>query len=1066
MTTNPFVRIKTTGEVGRVISKLDDGSVDIELFSSPSNSEVVRLQSSGVEKYTPETNGLVWVPIKQGSKSKPFLVHHRGTFQIERDSGTWAIKVRYLGDKPDVDVEVDPNLLVILRSGNNFDAASALGNRLTMSTKYFVTRQKLLDKIYSQLEVARGFSSILSSGVRPFQHQINTLVRVMTDPIPRFILADEVGLGKTIEAGLIVRQILKENPLARALIVCPNFLVGQWADELSEKLLLTEELANKRIAVVEYGDLPTLGSFDVLIVDEAHRIVTTKNETIYNQIKKKVMPSTIVLLLTATPMRGNRVDFLKLLHLLDPMAYPLDREDDFESRMALREQSARAIDNLKLPGLPTASLKQYLSHLQDLFPNDVILQDAREEIFRLIEQQKDVYSKSLAVSFYLRDAYQISRRVIRNRRDEVVEQGFVVAGRELNTNGPVQITEVLRASVDAFIINFLDGINRQLDNQDISAEHANYLVSSIVESALSAPEILADQLQISGLIDGGSGLSEELEHQAQDLEKLIRGSSPSKRWEKLHEICAGHVHHPNSSGAVVFMHTTASAIRFARELSEKFGEHQVSIHTSDMTIKERDVAVRQFLTTSGCRILVMDQSGEEGRNLQNAAEVVHFSLPLSPNQLEQRLGRSDRFKEGSSGRAVSTVFVEPDSLLSSGHYHFLAVGLKVFIRSIATAQRFLSHQYQDLILQLMAEGLDAFSGSHDELTEKLQEEIDEISYLDQMESSGSTTEFSRADVERLLNVDEESDIEEAAIGFYVTDKHRNPPTAPLGLLQSPSKFQRQNLTQTMRLTSVLPNGQPADLRELTQESKRQLENLVQKDNEYVFSRPVVRALQGTKIYRVGDPLVDWTSNFIETDQMGRTWAVWRTIRGENVAPTRIFSASIRVGGMPNVDVELGIWGTSNLRRRVDLAVPPRLLKLAFVGGRVFDHTDLEFRKNIPWASLVDTNMGDDHWLRAQIGESTFSTEVEKAASAMVEYAKQLSIRPEMVDERRARHREMHDSIMKTLETDIAKNGDTSAQSQARLAEEEIIAGLIEESLNSPVCSLFSMGLIFLTSEKA
>ena len=123
-----------------------------------------------------------------------------------------------------------------------------------MSSKYFVTRNNLLRQLYKQIHAARGFRSILSSIVRPFQHQINAMIRVLSDPIPRFILADEVGLGKTIETGLIIRQMLLEDPLKKIKVVVPQYLVGQWKDELIEKFVLGDNLKNGTLTVSAFSN--------------------------------------------------------------------------------------------------------------------------------------------------------------------------------------------------------------------------------------------------------------------------------------------------------------------------------------------------------------------------------------------------------------------------------------------------------------------------------------------------------------------------------------------------------------------------------------------------------------------------------------------------------------------------------------------------------------------------------------------------------------------------------------------------------------------------------------------
>jgi ATP-dependent helicase HepA len=99
---------------------------------------------------------------------------------------------------------------------------------------------------------------------------------------------------------------------------------------------------------------------DIIVVDEAHRLTSPDNQKLYESVEKGVRPTTTLLLLTATPMRGNREDFLRLLHLVDPDNYSLDSLDEFELRMSLRERSARLIDAIQIKSLSSEVLLQYL----------------------------------------------------------------------------------------------------------------------------------------------------------------------------------------------------------------------------------------------------------------------------------------------------------------------------------------------------------------------------------------------------------------------------------------------------------------------------------------------------------------------------------------------------------------------------------------------------------------------------------------------------------------------------------------------------------------------------------
>ena len=1065
MNENPFVKVRQTGAVGR-ISSTDptSGQTRVEFFDSPFKSNSASFPNSDLEPFQPEVNEIVWVPVQKEINGKKTKVFHRATFRFQTDDGDWALLLRNL-NSPNKSEQciLPPDLVTVLSSGAQMDVAACLGDKLTMSSKYAATRQVLLEDLYAQLKVARGYRAILSSGVRPFVHQINTMVRVMSDPIPRFILADEVGLGKTIEAGLIIRQTLVDNPKAKIAVICPDFLVGQWSEELTVKLHLDHWMTARNIRITGFSHFTELMDSDVVVVDEAHQITTEENEVIYEEIQSKLKPNATLLLLTATPMRGNRKDYLKLLHLVDPGTYSLADLEKFESRLALREQTARLIDSLRNPNIPREILADYLGRLSGHFAEDKVFSQSKNTILQKIEHDEDYLDIQLHLSSYLRETYRIARRVIRNRRDVVALEGFVVAGRELKDGEPEIIEEDNRPSIDGFITAFLQRMDQLLREKLIDLEELIEIADPILEAALSSPEVFAAELWESGVSSDVGIFGQPLVDAANRVIELINSSPASNRWKSVSEICKRHIQNGSSKGVVVFIRNSEMAKKLHEEISDGFGTHQVALHLSSMTTSEQDLAIKRFKEVGDCRVLIMDKSGEEGRNLQEAEEIVHFSLPLSPNRLEQRLGRSDRFNESSKSRAVSRVYLEEFSALSNGQFEYLSKGLNIFERSVATAQQFLTHEYQTLFHRLLADGLDAFSGDCDDIAERLQDEIDSIFSIDEIESSGVPEEFSSKDFDDLLDLDERSDIEAHALGLFAFDKDRNPPTSAIGLHAGLSKWQKQDLTQTMRLALETPTGYPIDLHGLDSVRKLELQKFVLEDREYAFSRPVVRQLPGAYLYRVGDPFVDWVIDYIEGDQLGRTWAVWR--RANVPQPIVMLSGTIKVGLSKNLSQPLTGWGEASAQRRLELALPPQLMHLAFVNGTIINHDDPETLKRFPLASLRDVNFGDAEWLRAEPYLGDFSSLCRNASSAMLKTAKTQLMQSKEFEIRRNRAEDTHESIKAVLEIDARNvNSPTQSQSIERLEDEELIFNLIGENLGNPPVEMLSFGLIYMSSE--
>jgi ATP-dependent helicase HepA len=137
-------------------------------------------------------------------------------------------------------------------------------------TPFFHTyRSAFVRCLTEQRAISHGMPGLFSANIALYRHQVEVVRRVLEDPIQRYILADEVGLGKTIEAGAILRQFLLDNPSSHALAIVPRALKEQWRHELADKFYLTNEV---QLIAAEDLDQVTLQTPQFLIMDEAHHI--------------------------------------------------------------------------------------------------------------------------------------------------------------------------------------------------------------------------------------------------------------------------------------------------------------------------------------------------------------------------------------------------------------------------------------------------------------------------------------------------------------------------------------------------------------------------------------------------------------------------------------------------------------------------------------------------------------------------------------------------------------------------------------------------------------------------
>ena len=298
----------------------------------------------------------------------------------------------------------------------------------------FGAREELLAWRDAAWAVSGGVIALAGARVRPLPHQLITARRVLSDRQVRFLLADEVGLGKTIEAGLIMQSLLAMRPDLRVLVVVPGALISQWFLELFVKfggrrfLMLDHErlrgyagnpwkdeqfvLASAR-AVEELEPKNALrfaqSSWDLAIVDECHRM--QPGGVLYKRISVLSKSTPHVLLLSATPARQHADAYLALLALLQPQAYRTDDLAAFKQKLNAHDQVVDLLARTReavaeaLPALAAAWRTLFAAD-----PQLVALADALAAAGAAALVARD------ALVAYVREHHQLDHRIIRHRR--------------------------------------------------------------------------------------------------------------------------------------------------------------------------------------------------------------------------------------------------------------------------------------------------------------------------------------------------------------------------------------------------------------------------------------------------------------------------------------------------------------------------------------------------------------------------------------------------------------------------------------------------------------------------
>ena len=407
--------------IGKRIGE-DDDNIHLEIFHSIGHLEqrwvprrmtfeTTLPEKTRVYVHSPEDNG--W---KIGRIGPP-----------NRDNGADIYTV-HLDDSQPVSMVRAENLWVCSLSRPK-DPTEALARGLLGTLARHEARRAFLKWCVLARSRHGGLTSILSSSFDRIPHQLSVVRQVLEDPIQRYLLADEDGLGKTIEAGAIIRQWLSDEPKIRVLVVAPDALVHQWQSHLV-RLFPLRDFSDRQIQIVPCSSLASMaggarGGWNALVVDEAHSLIpaTSTPEESFREpglgFLKRISEygsCERVLLLSATPIIGNEPAAFSLLHLLDPVENPLGAYGAFASRVSARIEIVKAlsaVDESLDRSLLVGPVRELLMLLG---PDETAIrlsQDVLEHSLSASERSRRVLEFRAHVSA----AHDLHHRMVRTRRD-------------------------------------------------------------------------------------------------------------------------------------------------------------------------------------------------------------------------------------------------------------------------------------------------------------------------------------------------------------------------------------------------------------------------------------------------------------------------------------------------------------------------------------------------------------------------------------------------------------------------------------------------------------------------
>ena len=624
-------------------------------------------------------------------------------------------------------VNSDDDLFATLASGRFGDASD-------------LRRLLAFEKIKGEL--TNVFYSMEASNTDFFPHQFKAVLRFIESPVGRLLIADEVGLGKTIESIYIWKELQAREDARRLLVVCPAMLREKWQRDLQERFNISSEIVDGKallnalkpsasarafcyIASFEsmrpppdYSD-STIAStrtklarlfeenkaidqsalFDLVIIDEAHYMRNTGTAT--NRLGKLLREAAhFLVLLTATPVQISTDNLFQVLRLIDP-----DEFYDsflFEQRISANAPIVAALDCLrkKPPDLQRAAGLIQEAKSNSFFRDDNVL----EWIHQQLNATHVSSQRRIELSRMLENRSLLSQYMVRSRKREVLADKAERSPQTLS----VQFSEIER-DIYKQVTRFLwSNLPRDCEAPQFAIIMRQRQMASSLVAALEAWRCNDDfedlfwedlgpseELESAGIAE--TRISDELVNTL-DIRKL---ESADSKYQKLKDLLFKELSRNRSEKFVVFAFFRRTLEYLQRRLRDD-GISAVLIlgGMGDESFKR----IEQFKNKSGPCVLLSSEVGSEGIDLQFCRVMVNYDLPWNPMRVEQRIGRLDRL--GQKAEQISIINVVVENTIEDRILMRLYERIDLFKESIGDLESILGVQTYKLIEQLLDPNLD------------------------------------------------------------------------------------------------------------------------------------------------------------------------------------------------------------------------------------------------------------------------------------------------------------------------------------------------------------------------
>lgn len=605
-----------------------------------------------------------------------------------------------------------------------------------------------------------GFKDLAGCKIFLLPHQVNTIMRCLQEGECRYMLADEVGMGKTIEALSIYKLHIKNQYKSRSLILVPESLKEQWKIEMFLKfnILPGEDKSNnvlilKAPSELTHEDIAT--HWDFMIVDEVHNYLNSRH---FDYLHTMSRNANNVLLLSATPVQQRENEYLSLLRLLSPEKYDNVELSEFKELIDKQKNIIQQVSNA------LGDIEDYHEEIEEVLdagdePEDSddcldMFEEIKEEIEDLAELINDENLEKLineidfntegygineckAALSYICSNFQVENSIIRNRRrilENDDDEEHITPVRKL-----VEISYDLDIDLNTYetttyknLVTWLK-TNRGI-NENFVEGYVRPLFSTLFSSVF-AYEKAINNLKIYDYTlkhDLNNWKSEE-EYVMNHINDILEDPDSYERLynNRMVKILNFIYEDITSEKLVLFTDYEETFDAYKKVLIDVFGEEKVCSFAKMQENDLNELNVYKFQNDNKANILLCDSSGGEGRNFQCADYVVHIDLPWDANAIEQRIGRLDRLERDKNRPDVYSVVIYAENTFENELFNFWNKGLNVFQKSLSGMEIIMKdinneiHTALEVDIQYqLAEKIPDIIKLSNDLTEKINQERD------------------------------------------------------------------------------------------------------------------------------------------------------------------------------------------------------------------------------------------------------------------------------------------------------------------------------------------------------